>query len=173
MTAWVNGDVIEPENRQLSVITVGQPYAVSSMIVSISSANAIFATMSPTRERSLSDLRSIVMSTLTTRRVPTGPRPAEGKKVSQVAEVRQLTNRRYLVEVSETELALIKAALEQTERVARLGIEVLEQTHRAADSRQVENIRLSREVQALALRGASLRSLRTALAEAEPGEKVA
>ena len=40
-----------------------------------------------------------------------------------MATVRQLTNGGYLVEISETELALIKTALEQTERVSRFGIE--------------------------------------------------
>jgi hypothetical protein len=90
-----------------------------------------------------------------------------------VATVRRLTNGRYLVEISETELALIKAALEQNERVLRFGIEVMDGADQAADGRLVGNTRLRRELLALALREASLRSLQTAFAEPEPGEEVA
>ncbi len=93
--------------------------------------------------------------------------------MSQVAAVSPLANGGYLVEISETELELIKTALEQTERVARFGIKVLNGADPATDGRRVENTRLRREVHALALREASLRSLQRALSVAEPGELVA
>ena len=44
-----------------------------------------------------------------------------GRKVSQVVAVRQLISGEYLIQVSETELALIKTALERTERVSRVA----------------------------------------------------
>jgi hypothetical protein len=90
-----------------------------------------------------------------------------------VAAVRQLTNGAYLVEVSDAELALIMTALEQTQRVWRFGIEVLDGADQDTDGRRVRNTRLRREVGALALREASLSSLQRALAAAEPSEKVA
>lgn len=79
----------------------------------------------------------------------------------------------YLVELSESELALIRTALEQTERVSRFSIEVLDGADRATDGGRVRGSRLRREVKALALQEASLRSLQRALAEPEPGEEVA
>ena len=106
-------------------------------------------------------------------RTHSGRDQAKGRKVRHVAAVSPLTNGGYLVEISETELELIKTALEQTERVARFGMEVLDGADPARDVRRVGNTRLRREVHALALREASLRSLQRGLAEAEPGEKVA
>jgi hypothetical protein len=96
-----------------------------------------------------------------------------GRRVSQMAAVRQLTSGRYLVQVSETELALIKTALEQTGRVSRFGIDVLDQAHHDRHGRRVENTRLRREIAALAIREASLGSLHESMAETEPGEEVA
>jgi hypothetical protein len=93
--------------------------------------------------------------------------------VRHVVAVRQLTNGGYLFEVSETELGLIKAALEQTERVSRFGIEVLEGAHKPKDGRRSENTRLRREIDGLAVREASLRSLHATIAAAAPGEEVA
>jgi hypothetical protein len=90
-----------------------------------------------------------------------------------VAAVRQQTNGAYLVEVSEAELAMIMTALEQTQRVWHFGIEVLDGADQDTDGPRVRNTRLRREVGALALREASLRSLQRALATAEPGEKAA
>lgn len=90
-----------------------------------------------------------------------------------MAAARPLTNGGYLIEVSETELELIKTALEQSERVARFGIEVLDGADPAIDGRRVGNTRLRREIHALALREVSLGTLQRALAEAEPGEKAA
>jgi hypothetical protein len=89
-----------------------------------------------------------------------------------MAAVRQLTSGGYLVQVSETELALIKTALAQTERVSRFGMEVLGPDH-DRHSRRVESTRLRREIEALAIREASLRSLHKSMAEAERGDEVA
>jgi hypothetical protein len=93
--------------------------------------------------------------------------------VSQMAAVRQQTNGGYLVRVSETELALIKAALEQTRRVSRFGMEVLNEANHNKHGSRAENKRLSREIEALAIREASLRSLHETLAEAECCDEVA
>ena len=96
-----------------------------------------------------------------------------GRKVSQVAGVRELTSGGYLVQVSETELALIKTALEQTGRVSRFGMEVLEEADHFSHARRVKNTRLRGEIEALAIREASLRSLQETMAEAELAEEVA
>ncbi len=90
-----------------------------------------------------------------------------------MAAVRQLTSGGYLVQVSETELALIKTALEQTGRVSRFGMEVLDGADQDRHGRRAENARLRREIEALAIREASLRSLHETMAEAELGEEVA
>jgi hypothetical protein len=96
-----------------------------------------------------------------------------GRKVSQMAAMRQLTSGGYLVKVSETELALIKTALEQTERVSRFGMEVLDGADQDRHGRRVENTRLRRQIEALAMREASLRSLQETMAEAYRCEEVA
>ena len=90
-----------------------------------------------------------------------------------MAAVRQLTSGGYLVQVNETELALIKTALEQTGRVSRFGMEVLDGTDQDMRGRRAENARLRREIEALAIREASLRSLHETMAEPERGEEVA
>jgi hypothetical protein len=102
-----------------------------------------------------------------------GPSPLYRQELNQMAAVRQLTNGGYLVQVSETELALIKSALEQTERVSRFGIEVLDGADRASYSRRLDNTRLRQEIEALAEREASLRSLHRSFAGANPDDKVA
>jgi hypothetical protein len=43
-----------------------------------------------------------------------------------MAAMRRLTSGGHLVKVSETELALIKTALEQTERLLRFAMEILD-----------------------------------------------
>lgn len=55
----------------------------------------------------------------------------------------------------------------------RFSIEVMDGAGQAADGRLVGNTRLRRELLALALREASLRSLQRAFAEPEAGEEVA
>lgn len=90
-----------------------------------------------------------------------------------MATIRHLTSGRYSVEVNETELALIKTALKQTERVGRFGIEVLDGADQAAGGGRPDNSRLRREIEALARREASLRSLQETMAAAEGGEEAA
>jgi hypothetical protein len=86
-----------------------------------------------------------------------------------MAAVRQLTSGGYLVQVSETELALIKTALEQTQQVSRFAMELLDGADHDGHGRRVENTLLRREIEALAIREASLRSLHETVAEAERG----
>ena len=90
-----------------------------------------------------------------------------------MAAVRQLTSDGYLVQVSETELALIKTALKQTQRVSRFGMEVLYEAAHDRHRRRVDNTRLRGEIEVLAIREASLRSLHEAMPEANCGEEVA
>jgi hypothetical protein len=85
----------------------------------------------------------------------------------------QVSSGEYLVQLSETELALIKTALEQDEWLSRFGIEVLNGADQAPDGRRPDNTRLRREIAGLALREASLRALRNAIATVEHGEDVA
>ena len=87
--------------------------------------------------------------------------------------MRQLTGGEYLIQVCEAELALIKTALEQTGRMSRFGIEVLDEADHDRHRWRAENTRLRREIAALAIREASLRSLHESLAETVPGEEVA
>ena len=89
-----------------------------------------------------------------------------------MAAVRQLTSGGYLVQLTETELALIKTALEQTERVSRFGIDVLDGADPDSHGRPAQNTRIRREIEALAMREVSLRSLQETMAEAEPGHEI-
>ena len=90
-----------------------------------------------------------------------------------MAAVRQLTSGGYLVQVSETELALIKTALEQTGRMSRFGMEVLDEADHDRHGRRAHSTRHRREIEALAIREASLRSLHESMTEAERGDEVA
>jgi hypothetical protein len=90
-----------------------------------------------------------------------------------VAIVRQSTTGQYLIQVSETEFSLIKTAIEQAERVSRLGMEVLDEAYQAMDGSGLDRRRLRRETEALAVREASLRSLQETISETEPGEQSA
>lgn len=80
--------------------------------------------------------------------------------------MRQLPRGGYSVQVSETELVLIKTALQQTERLSRFGMEALDATDLTTNGRRLEKTRLRREAEALAMREASLRSLQNTMAEA-------
>jgi hypothetical protein len=93
--------------------------------------------------------------------------------VSQVAAARQLSSGGYLVQLSEAELALIKTALGQDEQLSRFGIEVLSGADQAPDGGRPDKTRLRSEIEGLALREASLRVLRNAIATVEHGEDVA
>ena len=88
-----------------------------------------------------------------------------GMEVNQVAAVRQQVSGGYQVTVTETELALIKAALAEAERVSRFGIEVLDEADQIRDTQHIETSRLRREIDALAMREASLRSLQKTMSE--------
>jgi hypothetical protein len=72
-----------------------------------------------------------------------------------------------------TELALIRAALDEAERVARFGMEVLDGVDNSSDGQPSENTRLRQEIDALAMREASLRSLQKTMAEVDRGGKLA
>ena len=84
-----------------------------------------------------------------------------------MATVRQQASGGYRVTVTETEFALIKSALAEAERVSRFGIDVLDEADRARDAEPSENSRLRREVEALAMREASLRWLQKTMSEVE------
>jgi hypothetical protein len=84
-----------------------------------------------------------------------------------VATVKQLTASRYEITMTETELALVKNALAEAERVSRFGMEVLDDADNSAGAEPSENSRLRREIDALAMREASLRSLQKTMAEVD------
>lgn len=84
-----------------------------------------------------------------------------------MAIVTQRNSGRYSIQVSEAELSLIRTAVEQTERVSRFGMEILDEAGEAMDRRGLDKKRLRREIEALAKREASLRSLHDAIAEVE------
>jgi predicted mannosyl-3-phosphoglycerate phosphatase (HAD superfamily) len=90
-----------------------------------------------------------------------------------VATVRQQASGGYQVTVIETEIALIKAALAEVERVSRFGIEVLDEADHASDAEAAENSRLRREIEALAMREASLRSLQKTMSQVDRDGKPA
>lgn len=75
--------------------------------------------------------------------------------------------------MSEAEISLIKSALKQTERVSRLGMEVLDEAGQGMDRKHLDRRRLRREIESLAMREASLRSLRETIAETDRGEESA
>jgi len=92
-------------------------------------------------------------------------------EVTQVARVMRLTGGGYQVTMTGTELALMKTTLDDAERVSRFGIEVLDGADQARDAEPSENIRIRQEIEALAMREASLRSLRKTLSELDSGGK--
>ena len=94
-------------------------------------------------------------------------------EVTQVARVRQLTGGGYQVTMTGTELALIKTTLDEAERVSRFGIEVLDGADQAKDAEPAENSRIRQEIEALAMREASLRSLRKTMSEIDSASKPA
>ena len=94
-------------------------------------------------------------------------------EVNQVAIVKELTSGGYLVTVTGTELALISSALDEAERVTRFGIEVLDEADKRGDSEPSVDNALLREIDVLAMREASLRSLQKTMAEVDGGGKLA
>jgi hypothetical protein len=82
-----------------------------------------------------------------------------------VATVNELASGGYQVMVSESELALLRKALAEAERVSRFGIEVLDEADRSRDGEPTVSSRLLQEIDALAMREASLRSLQKTMAE--------
>jgi hypothetical protein len=94
-------------------------------------------------------------------------------EVTKVASVRQLSPSQYQVMVTGTELALIRSALDETERVSRFGMEVLDEIDTSRDGERSGNNRLRQEIDTLAMREASLRSLRKTMAEVDHVGKLA
>jgi hypothetical protein len=94
-------------------------------------------------------------------------------EVTQVARVRQLTGGGYQVTMAGTELGLIKNALAEAERIARLGIEVLDGADQAGDEEPTENSQIRQEVESLAMHEASLRSLQKTMSEVDSGKPTA
>jgi hypothetical protein len=90
-----------------------------------------------------------------------------------VATVKQLTASSYQVTMTETELVLVKNALAEAERVSRFGMEVLDDVDKSPGADASENSRLQREIEGLAMREASLRSLQKTMAEVDGGGKPA
>ncbi len=89
-----------------------------------------------------------------------------------MATVTELTSGGYQVTVTGTEFSLLKSALDEAERVSSFGIEVLDEADRSQDGEHSENSRLLREIDALAMREASLRSLQKTMAEVEGSQLV-
>ena len=88
-----------------------------------------------------------------------------------MATVKESTGGGYQLTVSGTELELLRGALDEAERVSRFGIEVLDGVDRSQDGESSEDSRLLREIDALAMREASLGWLRKAMAEVNCGGK--
>ena len=86
-------------------------------------------------------------------------------EVNRVAAVTDLTSGEYEVILSATELALVKSALNEAERVSRFGIEVLDEADGSREGEPSVNSRLLQEIDALAMREASLRSLQKTMTE--------
>jgi hypothetical protein len=83
--------------------------------------------------------------------------------------VKQLGGGGYRVTVTGSELSLIRSALDEAERVSRFGIEVLDEADRSGAGEHSADSRLLREIDALAMREASLRSLQKTMAEVDRG----
>jgi hypothetical protein len=90
-----------------------------------------------------------------------------------VARVRELTGGGYQVTMTGTELTLVKTALDEAERVSRFGMEVLDDVDNSRDAEPTVNSRLRQEIDNLAMREASLRSLQKTMSEVDHGSKPA
>src|ERR1700758_5486825 len=94
-------------------------------------------------------------------------------EVTQVARVRELPGGGYQVTMTGTEFTLIKNALDEAERVSRFGMEVLDDVDNSRDAEPAMNSRLRQEIDNLAMREASLRSLQKTMSEVDRGGKPA
>ena len=90
-----------------------------------------------------------------------------------MATVKELTSGGYQLTVNGTELALLRSALDEAERVSRFGIEVLDGVDRSQGGESSKDSRLLREIDALAMREASIRWLQKAMADVDGGGKLA
>ena len=84
-----------------------------------------------------------------------------------MATVNELTSGGYQVTVTGTELALIRTALDEAERVAHFGIEVLDEAYQSRDGEPSPNSPLLQKIDTLAMREASLGWLQKTMAEVE------
>jgi hypothetical protein len=91
----------------------------------------------------------------------------------QVAQVKHANGGGYQVTVTGTEFALVNSALDDAERVSRFGIEVLDEADQARHAQPARAGRLPREIEALAICEAALRSLEKTMAEVDQGTDVA
>jgi hypothetical protein len=87
--------------------------------------------------------------------------------------VKELTSGGYQVTVTGTELALLRSAIHEAERVSRFGIEVLDGVDSSRDGESSEDSRLLQEIDALAMREELLRSLQKTMAEVDGGGTLA
>jgi hypothetical protein len=94
-------------------------------------------------------------------------------EVSQVATVKQIPGSEHRITVTGTELALVQNALDEAERVSRFGMEVLDDVDNSRDAEPAMNSRLRQEIDNLAMREASLRSLQKTMSEVDRGGKPA
>jgi hypothetical protein len=83
--------------------------------------------------------------------------------------MKQLSASGYQVTITATELALVRSALREAERFSRFGIEVLGDVDNPRDGEPLGNDRLRHELEALAAREASLRSLQKTMTEVDGG----
>jgi hypothetical protein len=90
-----------------------------------------------------------------------------------VATVKRRTGSEYQVTMTATELAMVRNALDGAERLSRFGIEVLADVDNSRDDDLPKDSRLWREIEVLAMREASLRSLRKTLTDVDRGDKLA
>ncbi len=84
-----------------------------------------------------------------------------------MARVRQLAGDGFQLTMTGTELALVKSALREAERVSRFGIEVLDGADQDRNGEATGNSRLEREIEGLVMREASLRSLQKTMSEVD------
>lgn len=88
-----------------------------------------------------------------------------------MARVKWISGSYCQMTMTGTELALIRSALCEAERVSRLRIEVLGETDCCRDGKSPDKRALHRKIDALAMREASLRSLRKTLSELSYGDE--